>query len=224
MSSADSNIHESGADGADGLAPRLQADQSHALSPAMEAVTSPAMEAVTHLTGTAQACGVTETTTPSLATEPHRPTAPAGKTSRDIPAERIEFDTFRRLCGAAQREITQLETLAPGGCDGGEDAAGNLLELEAILDELYDCGLDETDSLKALIVAIQSQVYGAGVSPGLVQFLRETFRYLRARYIIRREHVDEVFEIMEEAGLDRFRGTIAAPENAKKYQIDRRRG
>ncbi len=118
---------------------------------------------------------------------------------------------YRRFCDELVADARGLqEHFASGG--NTEDAAGLAAELEAILESLYDCRFGEEDAIKSVVVAIQSQVLNVIWTQEIASFMVDVAAFLRARFTIDAETVDTVNDIIEEHGLDVFRGTVSEPQ------------
>jgi hypothetical protein len=125
---------------------------------------------------------------------------------------------LRRICEDILRELDQLKEVMVDG-ELSDDGGGDAAEILSYLDELYRCPFAEDEGLKKAVVAIQSQVQNAKWTDRHVTFLRKAISLLRVRRIIGDETIDDLYDLMDEQGLDPFRGTISDCEFTKRYRI-----
>jgi len=100
-----------------------------------------------------------------------------------------------------------------------DEGAGVIAEIANLLENLFDCPFGEGESLKSVVVAIQSQTNNADWSGQVVGFLRDVMVFLRARYVVNDQTVDEVYEIVKEHGLDPFRGSVSDRGIRTRYRL-----
>ena len=133
---------------------------------------------------------------------------------------REERQQFSQICG---RVLEELDELQATDClvDGkvSDEGAGFIAEIEDLLENLFDCRFGDGESLKSVVVAIQSQVNNADWNGQVVTFLREVMAFLRARYVLNDQTVDEVYEIIKECGLDPFRGSVSDRGIKTRYRL-----
>ncbi len=117
---------------------------------------------------------------------------------------------FSQICQRMLCELADLE-LADYFRDGKlvDEGAGPVAEIGDLLERMFDCPFGDGESLKSAVVAIQSQVNNADWTDQTVRFLRDAMTFLSARYIVNDQTVDELYKIMEEHGLDPFRGSVS---------------
>ena len=132
--------------------------------------------------------------------------------------QREARNEYYRICDALKRELDEVDEFVSGG-QLTDEGAGVVAEIEAQLEQLYDCQFGCGESLKAAVAAVQSQVNNAAWNVQHIRFLRNAVRYLRARSVIDAATVEEVNDLIEEHGLDVFRGTVSEPEVVRRYRI-----
>jgi hypothetical protein len=135
------------------------------------------------------------------------------------PAQGSHYRHFRQLCDRLVEELKKIDDFLD---DGGvtEEGLEVVVEVEALLEALYDCPWGKGESLKRVVVAIQSQVNNANWKRPHVAFLKEVLPYLRVRYVIDDGTVAECYAMIKRQGLDPFRGTVSEPVVLKKYRIE----
>ncbi len=113
----------------------------------------------------------------------------------------------------SQKVLSELEELELAGYVANgtvtSEAAGTIAEIAKLLETMFDCPFGEEESLKSVVVAIQSQTNNVDWTRQIVDFLRDVMTFLRARYVVNDQTVDEVYQIMKEHGLDSFRGSVS---------------
>lgn len=134
------------------------------------------------------------------------------------PKDVSSYQAFRRLCDNILEELARIDAFVVQNelCDEGSEVVA---EVEALLEVLYACPYGQGESLKRVVVAIQSQVNNARWDRRHVSFLRDVFRFLRVRYLVDEATVKTCYDFMKERGLDPFRGTICEPQVVKRYRI-----
>ena len=126
--------------------------------------------------------------------------------------------SYYRICDAMYRETQELrQLLADGSLD--EEGVGPVAEIHGSLEQLYELQFAEGESLKSVVVAIQSQINNAKITDRHVAFLSDAVAHLRARYTIDEATVDAINDMIEDQGLDVFRGTVSQPEVLTHYRI-----
>jgi len=127
---------------------------------------------------------------------------------------------FSCIC---QRIVCELRDLDLAGrfVDGilADEGAGAVAEIASLLETMFDCPFGDGEALKSVVVAIQSQTNNAGWTQQTIGFLRAVMTFLSARYLINEQTVDEVYAIMEEHGLDRFRGSVSDRGIRTRYRL-----
>ena len=127
---------------------------------------------------------------------------------------------YKRCCDDLDAEIRQLDEHVADGVVADE-AAGVIAEIQALLERLYDCSFGEGESLKSVVVALQSQLNNAQWTERHVAFLQASIQHLRARWVVNDQTVDEIYAMIEEHGLDPFRGTVSDSGILVQYRIER---
>jgi len=100
-----------------------------------------------------------------------------------------------------------------------DEGAGTIAEIASLLESMFDCPFGEGESLKSVVVAIQSQTNNAEWTRQTVEFLRDAITFLSARYVIDDQTVDELYKIMEEHALDPFRGSVSNRGIKTRYRL-----
>ena len=93
------------------------------------------------------------------------------------------------------------------------------VEVEHLLERLYECPWGEGECLKRVVVAVQAQINNSWWTQAHVQFLDDIVGRLRVRYLINEAVVRECYELIELHGLDPFRGGVSEPEVRKRFRI-----
>lgn len=135
-------------------------------------------------------------------------------------ASRKGRQQFSQICQRILCELDSLE-LAEYFADGKVTAegAGVIAEIATLLEAMFDCPFGEGESVKSVAVAIQSQTNNVEWTEQLTVFLRDVMKFLRARYVVNDQTVDEVYQMMNEHGLDQFRGAISDSDVKKRYRL-----
>lgn len=102
-----------------------------------------------------------------------------------------------------------------------EEASGTVAEIQDLLERLYDCLFGEGESLKSVVVVIQSQLNNAKWTTKHVSFLRSAIKFLRVRRIVNDQTVAEIGAMIEEYGLDPFRGTVTDDGFVARYRVEK---
>ena len=133
------------------------------------------------------------------------------------------YPAFRRLCDDLLEELKAIDSFFVGDTVSDE-GAGIVIEVEELLERLYACPHGHGESLKKVVVALQSQVNNAQWDSRHVGFLRDAIKNLRVRYLVDDSAVDACYELMKVHHLDEFRGTISEPQVVKRYRIEEVKG
>lgn len=166
-------------------------------------------------------CAISESSSLSIALSGVRDAVPAKSKSprsrhpQDVAANRA----FRRLCNSLIEELGKIDVFFVGD-EVSDEGAEVVTEVEALLEELYDRPYGQGESLKRVVVAVQSQVNNARWDRRHVDFLRDVFRFLRVRYLVNEATVIACYDAMKARGLDPFCGTIGEPRAVKRYRIE----
>jgi len=94
-----------------------------------------------------------------------------------------------------------------------------VVEVEQLLDELYQTRWGKKECLKRIVVTINSQINNVRWTQAHVEFLKDILVLLRNSYLIDDSLIEECYKLIKEHGLDAFRGTISDAEVRKKYRI-----
>ena len=135
------------------------------------------------------------------------------------PPDVVAYKSFRRTCDEILVELLR----APDFLDGdviGEHGSGIIAEVENLLEALYECPWGKKEALKRAVVLLQSQVSNLRFwERKHVEFLADAIRLLRISYVIDEGVISDLLGIIKAHGLDRFRGTAAAPGDVgRKYR------
>lgn len=136
------------------------------------------------------------------------------------PIDHDKYASYRRICDDLNSEVATLTDFLVDGTVT-EEASGVVAEIESDLERLYDCHWGEGESLKRAVIAIQSQINNARWTAKHVDFLRSAVSFLRPRYLVNDLAVDELNQMIEQHGLDQFRGSVSDSEVATRYRIER---
>lgn len=127
---------------------------------------------------------------------------------------------FKRICEDIIAEAMQLRMHLVGGVLA-EEATGVQAEIQHLLEKLYDCPFGEGESLKSIVVALQSQLNNTRWTAQHVAFLEAALQHLRMRWIINDQIVEEINDLIEEHELDVFRGTVSDADVVTRYRIEK---
>lgn len=134
-------------------------------------------------------------------------------------AERDEnYQAYRRICGQLQSEVERLGEFVHEG-EVTDEGLEVIVEIEHLFELLYDCSWGEPEALKRAVVAVQAQIGNVVWTTRHVGFVRDVVRLLSVRYLINSAVVDDCHELVASHGLEKFRGTIWAPETRKIYRL-----
>jgi hypothetical protein len=137
----------------------------------------------------------------------------------DVPTDNKSYEKLRRLCDCIIEELKNIPRFLQGDLVADEGAEV-VAEVEALLEELYDCPHGESEVLKRVVVAIQSQVNNVQWERRHAEFLDDVLSYLRVRFLVDESVVAACYDMMKERGLDPFRGSITEPLVVKRYRIE----
>ncbi len=127
---------------------------------------------------------------------------------------------YKLLCEDVLEHLRDLQGYIEDGVLA-DDASSGIAEIQQLLEEMYDCPFGQGESLKSVVVALQSQVHNVEWTPVHVKFLRAAFEYLRRRWIITGQTAAEIDDIIEEFGLDVFRGTVSDADVLVEYHLEK---
>jgi hypothetical protein len=128
------------------------------------------------------------------------------------------YREFRRICDELYEEVAQIDDYVVGGGVVDEGLA-TVAEIEHHLERLYDCEWGEDECLKRLVVAVQAQLGNTKWTGTHVELLKTIVPFLRVRWLINDATVSECYEIIEEMGLDQFRGTLSGDDVVRRYVL-----
>ena len=131
-----------------------------------------------------------------------------------------ERELYRRILGDLMDEVQELGEYIDNG-EVLDEASGIVAEIQNLLEMLYDCPFGVGESLKSAVVAVQSQLNNTQWTVNHVNFLNALIHFLHPRYVVNDQVVDEIFDIIEEFGLDPFRGTVSDSEVLVRYRIEK---
>lgn len=144
---------------------------------------------------------------------------PGGNKSSNTAVKRREgYNAFRSLVEQLILEVRGLSNFMANGLVAVEGLEA-VIEIEFLLERLYDCKWGEGESLKRIAVMMKSQLSNAVWTEMHVKFLTEVLLQLRSRYLINDSVVNDCFELITEMGLAQFRGTTTETAVRKKYKI-----
>jgi hypothetical protein len=135
------------------------------------------------------------------------------------PAYTPAYREFRKICDRLVEEIWKLEDFLEGDKFLPE-VAEVTVEIEALLEQLFDCEWGQGEGLKSVVVAIQSQINNTVWDKRHFAFLTDVIPFLRVRYLVDRETVNQIYDAVRNHGLDEFRGTVSETPVKKKYRLE----
>ena len=134
--------------------------------------------------------------------------------------DRASQQEFSQIC---QKILIELDDLEAADCyvDGivAHEGAGVVAQVDSLLETMFDCPFGEGESLKSVVVAIQSQVNNVDWTRDIVKFLRNVMSFLRVRYVVNDQTVDEIYDMMREQNLDPFRGSVSDRDIKTRYRL-----
>ena len=145
--------------------------------------------------------------------EKHKPSA------RGVSSQGSLYPEFRRLCDEIINELSQIDEFFIGD-EVSDEGLEVVVEIEELLERLYSCPYGKGESLKRVVVAIQTQVNNAQWARRHVEFLKEVIRFMRVRFLVDEAAVDHCYELIKAHDLDEFRGTVSEPQVVKHYRIE----
>lgn len=125
-----------------------------------------------------------------------------------IPTDAETYRAFRELCTQIIEELRGLWRFLKDDVvsdEGSEIVA----EVESLIEKLYDCPFGQGESLKKVVVTIQSQVNHVQWERRHAEFLTDVFTYLRPRRLINDGTVAECCDLIKAHKLDLFRGVLS---------------
>lgn len=145
-----------------------------------------------------------------------------GERFRPRIADREARQRFSQICQKILCELDGME-LAGTVVDGRvtDEGAGAIAEIANLLDAMFHCPFGEGESLKSVVVAVQSQTNNVEWTRRLIEFLRDVMKFLRVRYVLNDQTVDEVYQIMKDHDLDEFRGSVSDIGIRTRYHLVR---
>lgn len=127
---------------------------------------------------------------------------------------------YRRICDSIKAEARSLKDYVRDG-HVADDAFGIVAEIQALLETLYDCPFGEGESLKSVVVALQSQLDNVRWTKQHVDFLSAAIQHLCVRWVVNGQTAEEIDDMIEEFGLDVFRGTVSDSDVLVEYRIEK---
>lgn len=127
---------------------------------------------------------------------------------------------YRRICDSIKAEVRLLNDHVHDGYVADE-AFGVIAEIQDLLETLYDFPFGEGESLKSVVVAMQSQLNNVRWTKQHVDFLTAAIQYLSVRWVVNEQTADEIDDMIEDCGLDVFRGTVSDSDVLVEYRIEK---
>ncbi len=128
------------------------------------------------------------------------------------------YRSYRRICDELVAESKRLESFLVDG-KLNEEGLEVVVEIEHILDELYNCKWGEGECIKRVVVAIWSQIKNVQWEESHTRFVRDISVYLRNAYLVNDATIKECFNLIREHGLEVFRGSLVETSVRKRYKI-----
>ena len=127
---------------------------------------------------------------------------------------------YRRICDSIKAEVRLLQDYVEDGYVVDE-ASGVVAEIQDWLETLYDCPFGEGESLKSVVVGLQSQLNNVRWTKQHVEFLTAAIHQLCVRWVVNDQTADDIDDMIEEFGLDVFRGTVSDSDVLVEYRIEK---
>jgi hypothetical protein len=127
---------------------------------------------------------------------------------RRQPPKSLYLKPLREL----RRLADQIRTMAAHDGSIPAEAAPYIVQLNDVLEELFDS--DGGEALKDIIALIQAQVLSANWSLAHANLVTDLAKFLFSQSLINETAIREVVRMIEEAGLDIFRGTLSTDSDA----------
>jgi hypothetical protein len=138
---------------------------------------------------------------------------------RELPKDVAAYREFRKICDDIADELRRIDGFLVEN-SVSDEGLEVVVEIEALLEDLYDCSHGQGESLKRVVVAVQSQVNNAFWDRRHVEFLKDVVHFLRVRYLVDEATVEACYEMMKTRGLEPFRGTVLEPRVVKRFRIE----
>ena len=130
----------------------------------------------------------------------------------------VAYDGYRQLCLDLEAEVARADGYLVGG-KMSDEGLEVVVEVGSILDRLYQCKWGNNEYLQRVVVAIYSQVNNVEWTAAHVAFLRGIARILRITYVVNERVIDECYDLIEQNGLEPFRGSVTETGGQKRYRI-----
>ena len=134
--------------------------------------------------------------------------------------DRAARQEFSQVCQSVLTELNDLEA-ADYYVNGvvTSEGAGVVAQVGSHLETMFDSPFGEGESLKSVVVAIQSQVNNVDWTRDIVEFLRKAMSFLCVRYVVNDQTVDRIYDMMKEQNLDPFRGSVSDRGIKTRYRL-----
>lgn len=128
------------------------------------------------------------------------------------------YRSFQRICDEILEELCRIHDYLEDDAVSDEGLEVTV-EVEHLVERLYDCPWGAGDELKKVVMAVKSQIGNARWTKQHVAFLKSFFPYLRTRYVINEQVVKDCYDEIKTHELNPFRGTLTEPEGTRRYRI-----
>lgn len=127
---------------------------------------------------------------------------------------------YRRICEDIKAELRVAESFLVDD-KLADQGYGSVAEINGHLERLYDCPWGEGESLKGVVVAIQSQTNNADWTSRHLQFLKDAIAFLLVRYTVTDDVTQKILDMVQDHELDVFRGTVSETDVRVRYRLEK---
>ena len=129
-----------------------------------------------------------------------------------------DFRKFMSLRNDLARVVDRLDQFVEGD-SVSEDASTVVAEIEAILEEFYECKYGKGEALKQFVLTVLGQTRNSNITVRHVRFLKDVSQFLSSQMLIDDTAVDWLMEQTDSRGLDMFRGVLTDTGIVKRFKI-----
>ena len=143
----------------------------------------------------------------------------AQKNAIDLGKQRDSiYSRFRDVCSSILMELEKADQFIFEGVmqDEGLEVT---VEVDYLLEVLYEIAWGKNESLKKIVVLMQSQILNAIWTPAHLDFMKDAMSHIRRQYYIDDSVVGYCFELINTHALNAFRGTVLETANRKRFKI-----
>lgn len=128
------------------------------------------------------------------------------------------YADFRRTCDDLAEAALHADDYLLNG-EVSDEGLEVIVQVDELLERLYQCDWGEGESVKRVVVAIKSQLNNVRWTERHVGFLKDAAFKIRNRYLINDQFVEECLDLIEAHNLDLFRGVLSS-EGIRRYRLE----